>query len=250
MPPRSPFGPADDAPTEPRDHEVDRQARREELAARLEEDRQTVERLAADGFAGPAFERFAADLVARGYRTMDRWTLPPRVIFRKCAERGIPLTPREWTSDERFDLVQDTVSTGYRRFCAGALRRREWKAERGAGLFTFFAGGLIYAFSEHYRTWQAAAIAHSLQLRELTPEMGLVLADPDQRPGAVVVDRDSVMRALNALDPRLAKILALTDEQYSQKEIADTLADGTTPRAVEAILHRHRNSILGKEPRP
>jgi DNA-directed RNA polymerase specialized sigma24 family protein len=250
MPPRWPFGPADDARTEPRDQEVDRQARREALAARLEEDRQTVERLAADGFEGPAFERFAADLVARGYRTMDSWTRPPRVIFIKCADRGIPLTQREWTADERFDLVQDTVSTGYRRFCDGALRRREWKAERGAGLFTFFAGGLIYAFSEHYRTWQAAAIARSLQVRELTPEMGMVLADPRQRPGAVVIDRDTVMRALNSLDPRLAKVLALTDEQYSQKEIADKLADGTTPRAVEAILRRHRNSLPGKGTRP
>lgn len=250
MPPRWPFGPADDAHTEPRDHEVDRQARREELAARLEEDRLTVERLAADGFTGPAFERFEADLVARGYKTMDSWTRPPRVIFIKCADRGIHLTPQEWTSDERFDLVQDTVSTGYRRFHDGALCRREWKAERGAGLFTFFTGGLIYAFSEHYRTWQAAAIARGLQVRELTPEMGMVLADPLQRPGAVVVDRDSVMRALSDLDPRLAKILALTDEQYSQKEIADMLADGTTPRAVEGILRRHRNRLPGKEARP
>lgn len=248
MPPRSPFGSADDVSAEPSDHEVD-QARPAVLSARLEEDRQRVERLAAAGFEGPEFERFAADLVSRGYRTMDRWTLT-RVIFGKCAERGIHLTPREWTPDDRFDLVQDTVSTGYARFCDGALRRREWNPHRGATLNTYFTGNLIYVFSEKYRTWFAAGTARSLQLRELTPEMGLVLADPNQRAGAVVVDRDTVMRALGTLNPRLAKIIALKDEKYSHEEIAEMLGDGTTTRAVEALLRRHRATLPGKGSRP
>ena len=244
MPSHSPFGPADDARAEPPDPEVE-QARRERLRARLDEDERTVQRLAEAGFQGPEFDRFEADLVGRGYRTMHKWTRT-RVIFQKCEDRGILLKRRDWTENERIDLVQDTVATGYRRFCERALHRRQWNARWGSTLNTYFTGGLIFAFSEEYRAWYLVATARALRMRELTPEMGLVLSDPRQRAGAAVVDRDTVMRALGALDPRLAKALVLTDEQYSQKEIAEILGGSTTPRAVEALLRRHRSALPGK----
>lgn len=250
MPSSLPFGPADDARAEPRDPEVGRQAQPGASHLRLEEDRRTVQRLAEAGFEGPEFDRYEAELAARGYRTLNKWTRPPRLIFQKCYDRGILLTPRTWTEDERFDLVQDSVATGHRRFCDRALRGRQWTPEGGATLGTYYIGALLYAFSDTYRAWQAVASARALQTRELTPEMGMVLADPRQRVGAVVVDRDTVMRALHELDPRLAKVIALTEEQFSQKEIAEILGAETTPRAVEALLRRHRGTLPGKGTRP
>lgn len=249
MPTRSPFGPADDAHAEPRDPEVE-EARRAELRARLDADRQTVEMLAAAGFQGPVFDLFAHQLISRGHRTMTSWTITKK-IFRVCAKHKIYLTEIEWSEDDRQYLVQDTVTIGYDRFRRGALLERDWKPEGGATLGTYFTGGLIFAFSEQYRKWCRQESKRWLRARELVPEMGLVLADRTQRVGAAVVDRDTARRALQELarqSPRLAKIVALTAEGYSQEEIVEMLADGTTVRAVEGVLRRLRLSQTGKGP--
>jgi DNA-directed RNA polymerase specialized sigma24 family protein len=51
----------------------------------------------------------------------------------------------------------------------------------------------------------------------------------------------AILRQIPSARTRL--VLALTAEGYTHSEIADILADGTTPRAVEGLLYRHRKAM-------
>lgn len=235
-------------PPDPGACSSDEQAQR--ARARREADFAAVELLAAAGFQGSAYELFANRLISRGRRTIDVWTLR-RTIFRECAKREIHLEPQDWSEDERLDLVQDTVATGYRRFHAGALCRREWTPQGGASLSTFFIGTCVYAFSDEYRAWQRAKIVRQMQLRDVVAQMGTLPPAQTQRVGAAVIDRACAREALGriaAQDPRLARILALYAEGHPYEQIAALLGDGTTPRAVEAVLYRHRQHLTGNGP--
>lgn len=207
-----------------------------------------VERLAALGFAGPAFDTFAYHLITRGMRVIDAWTLTRR-IFVECARKDIHLgDPLEWSEDDRCTLVQDSVHTGFRRFHTNALCRRQWDPQQGASLSTYFIGSCVYAFADEYRAWRDGETARRLQLQQLATHLGVLPVPETHRVGAAVLDRISALEALRAVaaeDPRLAKILALSAEGYEQQEIAVLLGDGTTARAVEGVLRRYRQRRTG-----
>lgn len=245
MRPRSPFGPAD-RPAAASGHQAEQADRRAATRAQIAEDQVAVERLRQTGFQGPGYESFAHRLVTRGYRVMNVWTVN-RKIFGECRKRMIFLAAiDEWTEDDRASLVQDTLATGYRRFHEHALCAGGWSPEGGASLGTYFVGDLVYAFADEYRPWYNAEIARRIAQRELVPEMGAVLGDRAQRVGALALDRDAVRAGLAHLariDPRLPKIIALDVEGYTYNEIAELLGDGTSPRAIEGIIYRHRRRL-------
>lgn len=251
MRPRPPLGPAD-RPGAASDQQVEEAARRAASRAQIAVDAATVLQLRRAGFQGPDYDLFAHQLVIRGYRVMNVWTLNGR-IFGECAKRMIFLTSIEWSEDDRLSLVQDTLALGHRRFHEHALCGGGWTPDGGASLNTYFTGNLVFAFGDEYRTWYAAEIDRRIKQRELVPTLGAVMGDRTQRVGSLVVDRDTVRAGLAKLaetDPRLPAILALDAEGYTYKEIAEKLADGTGPRAVEGLIYRHRRRLAqGRERR-
>lgn len=244
MRPRSPLGPAE--PGEASDQQVDEADRRAATRARIAEDVVVVRQLQAAGFEGRDYDRFTGEMAVYGYKVMDRWTRTRR-IFTECAvQHGIHLKVIAWTEDDRASLVQDTLATGHRRFCQHALRGGRWTPDGGACLKTYFVGNLVFAFADEYRPWREAEEARRLAQRELVPTMGAVLSDRTQRVGAVVVDRQTARAGLKELadiDERLPKILVLEAYGYTHIEIAELLGDGTSPKAVEGILYRHRQRL-------
>jgi len=248
MRPRTQLGP-DEGPAS--DQQVEEADRRAATRARIAEDLAVVEQLRTVEFAGPGYEAFARRLLTRGYRVMNVWTRNRKIFF-ECAKRMIFLTPVEdWTEDDRLTLVQDTLATGHRRFHEHALCGGGWRPEGGATLNTYFTGNLVFAFGDEYRSWYEGEIARRVAQRELVPAMGAVLGDRGQRVGAVVVDRAVARAGLRQLgeqfDPRLPKVLALDVEGYTYIEIAALLGDGTSPRAIEGMVYRHRQRLRGGE---
>lgn len=207
-----------------------------------------VEYLEQLGFEGAEFDAFSERLIEHGLRVVHAWIIN-RKIFAECARRGIKLgdPPLDWSEDERHDIVQDTVLRAFNRFKRTALHARKWKPEGGASLRTYFIGTCLYAFADEYRAWLDRRNAQRMEIRNLALQLGASPPVPThQRVGALALDRAAARSALQALhdrDPRLAKIIALDAEGYPHDEIATLLNDGTSTRAVEGALYRHRCRI-------
>ncbi|MFE2118365.1 RNA polymerase sigma factor [Streptomyces microflavus] len=207
-----------------------------------------VEYLEQLGFEGAEFDIFAGRMIEHGLRVTHAWIIS-RKIFSECARRGIKLgdPPLDWSEDERHDIVQDTVLRAFNRFKRTALHARKWRPEGGASLRTYFIGTCLYAFADEYRAWLDRRSARRMEIRNLALQLGASAPVPTHhRVGALALDKNAARMALKALhdrDPRLAKIIALEVEGYSHDEIATLLDDGTSPRAVEGALYRHRCRI-------
>lgn len=202
--------------------------------------------LAADGFAGSAYDRVMDCLIRYGYQF-----LLARVrrgdIFALCAEKKIKGLPRSaswdrWTDDDIDDLIQDTVVDAVTKFRRDALAGRGWRPDGGARLTSYFAGTCLFAFSTAYKHHRAARDRNA-QVMDAAQR-----SQPTEVPdiAGTVVDQAAAEGLLSAiLDPRLRFAVQLSADGYSHAEISNLLADGTTPRAVEAMFYRYRKLSRG-----
>jgi hypothetical protein len=110
------------------DPELGEEARRqqESLQRRLA-DQKLLQVLAADGFAGPRYNRFVSELAAYGISVLRGW-MHSGYVFKLAAARGRDLHPTEWElerlvrdSDVREELANMTVALALPRFRENAL---------------------------------------------------------------------------------------------------------------------------------
>jgi len=200
-------------------------------------DRQLYDRLAARGFAGPEYAMFAGELAAYGIGICSAW-LVTGLMFAHCARRGRPLPPPpgRWSSEDRSELVLETVAVALKHFREYALVRSGWTADGGASLKTYFIGSCVLSFPNVYRRWRREDERWSRVELDDETVAGLPCTVPD--PADVAVANVELRNGLRELDPRTAAALALTAEGYSHEEIAEVL--GISIRAVEGLLYRHR----------
>ncbi|MBT2213198.1 RNA polymerase sigma factor [Actinomadura sp. NEAU-AAG7] len=206
--------------------------------ARHKADQELVEFLAAHGFAGPVYTRFAEEMAAYAIAVLTAW-LHTGMIFVRCAEKGIKL-PRPpisaWSKDDQLELALETVAVATRSF-QQRLRSGHWDPGKGASLRTYFIGHCTYQFPDTYKKWLRA----SEGLRSCADELDERW--PDTRPGPedLMADRDHADRALASLpDHNLRAALVLTTLGYNHAEIAELIGEGATARSVEGALYRFR----------
>jgi DNA-directed RNA polymerase specialized sigma24 family protein len=200
-------------------------------------DQQLVDRLSCRGFTGPEYATFAAEFAAYGLAVCRAW-LASGIIFSFCARRGRPLgrPPDFWTSDDRHELVLETVALALKEFRERALVRKLWSPDGGASLKTYFIGTCLFVFPNVFRTWQRGEARWSqIELADAPPDLEAATHDD---PASIVPLRVDMTDELRSLDPRTAAVIILTAERYTQQEIAEIL--GMTVRAVEGVLNRHR----------
>jgi DNA-directed RNA polymerase specialized sigma24 family protein len=216
-------------------------------SAQRQADVELVAFLRAQDFAGVPFERFLDRLARYGLSVVGSW-VGSGDIFVHCLERDVKGLsfgmPRSWSAEDLDEIVQDTVAQALVKFETDALRGGHWDPDGGASLASYFIGACIYVFADVYRRriarWQ----------RDLTVLQALTEGPPPDAPdpAETTVERDLVQRILKASPgSKLERVLHLSFEGYTHEEIATELGDGTTPRAIEGMLYRHRKQFLRQE---
>lgn len=218
-------------------------------AIRHHPDAALFHRLLQERFAGPLYEQVADRLASYGFQVLSAW-IHRGDIFARCASRGIRGLPDSggwltWSDADIDDLVQDCVVHALSKFRRDALAGRGWRSDGGASLTTYFAGTCVYSFATVYRNHHRARQRHAGTL-DAVRRHPPASVEPDI---AEAVAGQAAADALLATipDPRLRMIVRLTADGHSQAEISHLLADGTTPRAVEAQLYRYRLQVRRRQ---
>jgi DNA-directed RNA polymerase specialized sigma24 family protein len=215
---------------------------------RLAADQDLLTALQLHGLQGPTWDRFAEVLARYGYQVIRAWVWT-RQIFPHCARRGFGLPQPahlRWTKEQANEVALETVAKAIRAFRGYVLREGRWSPTRGATLRTYFVGQCLLQFPNVYRRWLSEL---ELDFQEV-PALD-ELEDPlDQSeygdPAGRVVMRDAVARGLALVNnDRTRVVLQLRAGGYSEPEIADLM--GTTVKAIELLLYRHRQRLTGKE---
>ncbi|WP_083819484.1 RNA polymerase sigma factor [Pseudofrankia inefficax] len=227
-------------------------ARRLDSLPRRAIDAQLRNDLALAGFEGPDYDLFQHELSRYALQVMLAW-IGKGTIFFYCAQKGIYGLRSERDEDTRLtpddveELAFETVARALPAFRRAALVNGGWTLEGGATLKTYFVGTCLYEFANTYRLWNreqrrwhsngdAEAIHYN--------QTWAAAADPED----IVIALDTVRRLLSKIpNERTQLVLALATDGYTHSEIAEILADGSTPRAVEGLLSRHRRTVQGQE---
>lgn len=204
-------------------------------------------RVMADGFSGPVWERVADRLVRYGTQVLRGW-IRTGEISSVCFRKGVKGMPAavdwsDWADADIDDLVQVTVTAAIARFRRDGLAARGWRADRGASLTSWFGTACLFALAASYRAHAADRRRHSTALNAVTrQDQPAHVADAAE----AIIEQTTVEEILDRItDPRVRPILQLTAAGYSYSEISALLADGTTARAVEALVYRYRKQTRG-----
>lgn len=211
-----------------------------ESAARLRTDHELWDVLTAEAFAGPAYATFEEEIARYGVQIMNSG-LATGYIFVRCRQVGLPLLSQPIPRCDREDLAQETVAETLRVFKRNAQDGRGWRPEAGASLKTYFTRALCFQFANVWKKGLRAASSTpaGLSLDSLSPEF----ESPDYGPAEVCLERDMIRRGLAEIgDATTCAAVVLTEDGYTQKEIAEILGPDVTPRAVEGHLRRHRTN--------
>ncbi|HSV65613.1 MAG TPA: hypothetical protein VLJ59_06865 [Mycobacteriales bacterium] len=198
-------------------------------------------RLAVDGFAGPAYECVMDRLCSYGYRVIHAW-VAAGLVFGRCAEKGVKGLPAcedwsSWTAEDIEDIEQETVAGAERKFRSDGLQGTGWQPDGGASLAAYFITGCLFAFASAYKHRRrkqdqhhaAQAAAQQAPPHHQAPD----IAD------TVIARAEAAERIAQMIpDPRLRLVIQLHADGWSNAEISQVLADGTTPRAVEGMIYR------------
>lgn len=231
----------------------------EECAARLvriAEDHAHIERLRAEGFAGPRYELFTTMLALYGEPVVRAW-IRRRQIWELTAANGrgvqCPPTVRDHLThniDDRRELTLEVVAHALRFFREHALLGRGWTVDGGANITTYFAGACVAVFPNVFRSW----------LREYEIGQRCLFLDVEQldhlldrRAGegpedkACLVDMFETALKAAARSERLQRVLAamvLTDAQYAELARAEDVSED----AIKQLVYRFRLSGEGRTP--
>ncbi len=216
---------------------------------RPDADRQLWDQLAAEQFSGCAYQLFEEELFCYSYPIVLAWIRNGRIIeeaYRRGA-RGLHAPSTEWrtaSAADAEDLAQETILRALRRFRDDAVAGRGWAPGKGAALTTYFVGGCIFAFVEVYRLWSRELARQRLAGREAETAC-LRRESVPAEPVDVVIAFEAMAERLTSGSP-VQRALFLGAAGYTQKEIAEIL--GTTTRAVEGWLRRHRQRRRNEKP--
>jgi DNA-directed RNA polymerase specialized sigma24 family protein len=199
-------------------------------------------RLAADGFAGPSYERVIEILWRYAYQVIRSWVFTG-VISGKCAQKGVKGAPtaedlRGWTADELEDLVQETLASAERKFQRNAKKGKGWQPDQRASLKSYFVTGCLFELATVYKRLRRhrdhdvnREASHPVELSDQVPDIA-----------ETVLDRLEAAELLAQLipDSRLRLVMRLDSNGLSTAEISQILDDGTSPRAVEGMIYRYK----------
>ncbi|WP_406490309.1 hypothetical protein OHB06_52255 [Streptomyces sp. NBC_01604] len=216
-----------------------------ERAARRARDAEVVEILRGQDFVGPLFEKFAGRLMEYAWPVLLDWTGTGE-IFRQARRVGCPVPARliipQWSQDDRYEVVADSVLDGLDAFRDNALAGGRWNPAKGAALTTYYVGACVFAFRKVYEAWSKQYAAARAAQTYTGLDGDPVVALPDQRaadPCHTAVVHDTIDRVLPLLTaPELRVAVAWRGAGCTQEEAAELA--GLSVKALEGRLTRVR----------
>lgn len=209
-------------------------------------DSKIVDRLRADGFQGPRYQKVVNRLSEYGYHTMTKWTASGE-IFRKARQAGRPVPTDKitltWTGEDRHGVAVDSILGGLNVFRAYGLIEGRWSAQGGASLDTYFIGAVIRAFPRVYIRWYDTHQQGQAELEHATGEVFSLV--PDQRatdPIHIAETHDYINRLLPLVtSPQVREALGWRALGYTQAQSAQRV--GLTEKALERRISRLRDRL-------
>ena len=213
---------------------------------RLAADREIIAALAATGFEGPLYDRFADELARYGVAVLCGW-MYSGYVFVLSAGRGLHVGPSHDEIDElhaepevRQEIATMVVAVALRRFRDRALVGGGWQAEGGASLTTYFLGACLAVFPNEFRRYRAQRQRWRKQ-DGADPAIAAAPRNAGPSVADVIAGTLRVKADLARMDARTRAIVALRMDGYHQQEIAEMLGERSA-RAVEGVLYRWRRN--------
>lgn len=217
---------------------VDPGADFEREAARIERltaDRELVDRVMLEGYAGPTWERFRRALAEYGLAVLCAWIRSGR-IFVECKTKGFGAISRRKAEDVHGaeSLAGETVAVSLRFFREQVLIPGRWDVTRGASLSTYFIGACVRHFPNVYLRADGHALTEHLQ-EDVTVLETLADRAAFSRPDR----RVELASAIDSMEDEILREILLDEaEGYTQDETASRLR--LTRWAIEGRLRRFR----------
>ena len=215
--------------------------------SRLQADAALLERLAAEDFKGPGWDRFVGVLAEYGCSVLTAWTVTGAIdayVVRHARIR-IEKPPVEITQEDAEDLAAETVADALGRFRDRVLSVGRWDPRRGASLATYWIGYCILRFPDVYRRWLTAQSRWHRALQNADGDRTYRFKPAPADPAQQFVLGEEVAEALASVSVEATRqILQLKTAGYSHEEIAELV--GCSVKSIESRLDRHwRNTRAG-----
>ena len=213
-------------------------AKTDDHLSRLVGDRDLVEELRGQRFAGPTWERAAEELARYGVAVLTAWMLKG-LIYDKCAAKGrsIRRAP-EGALDygEASCIAGEVVTVALHHFRDEVLLPGKWDPTRGASLTTYFTGQCILRFPNIWRAWLPDE-----PTRVPSEDILSQMARPDSVEDDVIraMTAASALRQVRSLQARQAFVLQSLGMNVPQ--IAKQL--GASEDAIEGAIAYARKKI-------
>lgn len=206
----------------------------------LAEDAALFAALVAEGFAGPAWERFAVTLFDYGAGVLDAW-MGSGELFEQFKSKGVRFTPSPqeidrilYNAEFRDELVNTAVGEALLTFRRRALDGTGWRAEGGAALTTYFVVACLHAttneLNKQRRANERARKSDEAALRREINRSSHDRHVPD--PSQQAIDNLILQHYLAQLSARDRNIVWGKACGCSNREIAEIYGE-LSPRAVE-----------------
>ena len=232
-----------------------------ERLARLEADRDLIDTLRSEGFAGRNFTYFQTVLAQYGVAVIRAWTRDGKVLG-KYAEKGfggLPPEPRPGALTDDPSTAQgiadETVARALNAFRDKVLIPNRWDPKRGASLRTFFVGQCLMQFGNVYRSWhtdysrEVAESYDDTSLYELMERDRTYFSSALESPERAAVRKDAVRRLIaHVTDEHAREALWLNVVAgVPYRQIAERF--DVTEKKMEHMIAKARAQIAGASAR-
>jgi RNA polymerase sigma-70 factor (ECF subfamily) len=198
-------------------------------------------------FRGREWDQFVIGLHAYGIARISA-LLASGAIFTKASlltRRTVRENQHRIQDRDREELVIDSVHTALRSFVAKGIKGGGWSPRGGASLKTYFVNACVISFTDIYKAWRKAQLAHlpEVAFEQLDEVKAVAIA-------ATYSTVDTDLELLNTAMDRMSKdeidIFTQIVQGYTQEEIAEKL--GLTEKAVEGRVYRARRRLSELRP--
>jgi RNA polymerase sigma factor (sigma-70 family) len=194
--------------------------------------------LRQQGFQGPAWDRFAHQLLAYGLPVI-KGLIASGAIFGEARKHGRPVSDSRWmlSREDVDDIASETVMRGFELFVERGLIKGEWSADGGRTLTQYFTAACIREFSNLLRKRERKLRKQgNVSLVEDLAAFDVVFV---HTPASELDDR--IEELADLLSEQQMEIFALRNDEFSIKEIAEKL--NQSPKWVTNQISRARLRI-------